>query len=146
MGSIPVGRYQKFEALQAQLVWGADFDSMYKNMRRSYDLLNNGKPADAAVLINNVLEGVARHIEGREHPMLLLCSIFICLEDEDLSVWDETRAMEKITDWKLECIAVEDFFALAFSSVKGFTAHFLESLGATSELEKEETESPSLSN
>ncbi len=88
--------------------------------------------------MNNVLEGIARNLEGREHPMLLLCSIFIVRENEDLSKWDETIALEKIADWKAECLAVEDFFALAFSSVRGFTAHYLESLGATSQSEPDE--------
>lgn len=133
LGSIPVARFQKFEALQAQLAWGVEFESMYTNIRKVYDLLNKVKFAEAAVTANNMLEAVARPLEGREHPMLMLCTVFIVRENEDLSRWDETNASEKIADWKADCYAVEDFFGLAFNSVRGLSAVYLASLAGTSD-------------
>ena len=140
LGSITTARYQKFEALQAQLAWGIEFESMYANVRKLYDLLNKVKFAEAAVLANNILEAVIRPLEGREHPMLMLCTIFCVRENEDLSKWDETNALEKIADWKAECIAIEDFFALAFNSVRGLSAVYLESLAGTSDNNPDETQ------
>lgn len=119
-GSISLGRYSVYEKLQAQIAWGVDFEKQYKDLRRAWELLNQMKPAEAAVWINNMMEGIARVIEKREHPALLLCTVFICREGEDLTTWDETTANEKIADWKKEGIDADSFFAYAFSLVRGW--------------------------
>ena len=142
LGSIPVGRFEKFEALQAQLAWGVDFEPLHKNLRRLWDLNNKLKFAEASVLLNNILEGLARPLDGREHPVLLLCSLFLVRDGEDLSGWNETFAQEKIEDWKAEAISVEDFFALAFNSVKGLSHSYLAALEGTSEPIQSDPESP----
>lgn len=119
-GTLSLGRYKEYEKLQAQISWGVDFEKQYKDLRRAWELLNQMKPAEAAVWINNMMSGVARVIENREHPALLLCTLFICREGEDLTTWDETTANEKIADWKAEGFEMESFFSYAFSLVKGW--------------------------
>lgn len=133
LGSIPVGRFERFESLQVQLAWGVDFEPLHKNLRALWDLNNKLKFAEASVLLNNILEGLARPLDGREHPVLLLCSLFLVREGEDLSGWNETFAHEKILDWKAEAISVEDFFVLAFNSVRGLSGNYLAALENTSE-------------
>lgn len=118
-GTLSVGRYRQYESLQAQLAWGVDFDKMYADLGKVWDMLNKTRLAEAAVFVNNMREGVARMVEKREHPALMLCTLFICREGEDLSVWDETTANEKVADWKAEGFEMVSFFKYAFSLVKG---------------------------
>lgn len=112
-------RFVQFEKLQAQIGWNIDFDRMHKALMEVWQLLNKLKLAEASVKINNLMDGIARNIEGREHPAFLVCTLFMCREGEDLTTWSETDAAEKIADWRKE-YAVEGFFNYAFSLVKGF--------------------------
>lgn len=131
-GSLPLGRYQVYEKLQAQIAWGVDFEKQHRDLKKAWDLLNQTKLGEAAVWINNMMEGIAHRVEKREHPALLLCTVFICREGEDMTAWDETEALEKIADWKAEGIDAESFFEFAFSLVKGWTAVYRSLSAATS--------------
>lgn len=131
-GSISVGRYKHYEALQAQMAWGVDFERMYKDLERVWALLNQTKLAEASVQINNMREGVARNLEKRQHPALMLCTLFICREGEDLSAWNETEAMDKVADWVAEGYEMASFFKYAFSLVRGLEAAWAALLSDTS--------------
>lgn len=136
-GTLPVGRYKYFEVYQAQVAWGVDFARQYKDLGKVWNLLNQTKLAEAAVHINNMREGIARNIEGREHPALMLCTLFICREDEDLAEWNETLALEKVADWKAEAFEMVSFFKYAFSLVRGLETALPELSAATFQREGE---------
>jgi hypothetical protein len=131
-GSLSVKRFEEFEKLQVQVGFGADFQSLYSTLEKAYANMNQMKVMDAGVLIHNTLQGVSRKTDGRSHPVMLLCTLFIAREGENLAEWTETDAVEKIDDWKKEGIDVSFFFSLANSLVPAFTLGFNSGLENTS--------------
>ena len=119
--SLTISRFIEFEKLQVKVGFGVDSREMFGNMRKAYGYLNENKLADASVVLYNSMNGIKEHLEERENEVLLLCSLFICLEDEDLSVYDLQKCKKKIEDWKIEGIAMESFFTLAFGFTNSFT-------------------------
>ena len=128
-------RFVQFEKLQAQIGWNVDFAIQHKALSEVWALLNKLKLAEAAVKVNNMLEGIARSMDGRQHPAFLVCTLFMCREGEDVTTWSETDAAEKIADWKKE-YAVEGFFEYAFSLVKDFVTAYNNRLAGISTLKE----------
>jgi hypothetical protein len=120
--SLTIERFRQFEKLQITLGWNADYQTLATGIRKAYDSLQTMKVADASVTLSNLLGGIARKTDGREHEVLLLCSLFVVREGENISEWSETEATEKIADWKRGGYDVADFFDLAWRLVKDFTA------------------------
>lgn len=116
--SLNVTRWQEFEKLQNHVGWGLDFSGMMARLKETYELLNKQKFADAAVHIHNTMNGIAKSLENRYHPGLLMCTLFVVYEGEDLTTWSEQDATAKIEDWK--DYEVADFFSLAVNLVNGF--------------------------
>lgn len=119
--SLTVTRFEKFEQIQIRVGYGVDFRQLFNNLMKIYDDLNNMKPADAAITVHGMMHGIKDKIEERENEVLLLCSLFVCREGEDLTTYDDQLTRDKIEDWKKEGIAMESFFTLAFNLVNGFT-------------------------
>ena len=74
---LSVERWKVMERLQIEVGFGADFDTLYKTINEAYDLLNKSRPADASVKLHGVLSGVARVLNAREHPMLVITTLFL---------------------------------------------------------------------
>ena len=137
---LTVKRFEVFERLQIEMTFGTTFKEIAAKLNEAYACLQSMKMADASVIVYNILNGISGKMDNREHPALLLCSLFICRENEDLSQWTEADAVEKINDWKAEGISMTDFFQLAFRSVDGF----MESWGGNFPNTSEENETPPL--
>tara|TARA_R110000787_G_scaffold97665_4_gene201323 strand:+ start:20077 stop:20691 length:615 start_codon:yes stop_codon:yes gene_type:complete len=116
-----ITRFEAFENLQIEVSFGSDFRTLFDNLSKTYELVNSYKLADAAVMMHNIMNGVAETINEREPQILKLCALFICREGEDLAKYDIQLMKAKIEDWRVEGIAMENFFALAFNLVHGFT-------------------------
>lgn len=119
---LTVARFEQFELLQASVGFGLDFQGIFDNLKAIYESLNTADFVAASVKLYNTLEGVSTNLAKRENPILQMCALFICREDENVSVYDPLLISEKIEDWKIEGIAMADFFHLAFNLVQGFTA------------------------
>ena len=115
-----IDRFMEFERLQAHVGFGKDFKHIHEKLVKCYNHLNKNELADGAVIVHNLVNGIAMNLEKREHPMLEMCALFINREDEDTAVFDEDMNKQKIADWKKEGYSVEDFFQLAFNFVEGF--------------------------
>lgn len=118
--TLSVARFEEFERLQVHVGFGKDFKTMYDRLKDAYDFMNKSKAADAAVIVHNIINGIAQNLEKRDHPILQLCALFLNREDEDVSVFDPDLSKQKVDDWRKEGYAVEDFFQLAFNLVDGF--------------------------
>lgn len=118
--ALAIERFIEFEKLQIQVGYGVDFRNLFHKINEAFHYLNNGLPADAAVVLHNVMKGVADNLEERENPVLNLCTLYICREDEDLTTYDYALNQAKIDDWKKEGISIDSFFVLAFNLVNGF--------------------------
>lgn len=118
--TLTVERYTQFEKLQNHYAFGLQFKQIAERLERSIDLANKGKGIEAWNVIFNLKEGIAYRLEDREHPALLICSLFMVTDGEDLTKWDEQLAKRKIEDWKREGISINDFFQCASNFVSGF--------------------------
>lgn len=115
-----IDRFIEFERLQAHVGFGKDFKNIYEKLKEAYGLLNTNKLADAAVIVHNLVNGIAQNLEKRDHPVLQLCALFINREGENVKEFNEDVNAQKIDDWKKEGYAIADFFQLAFNFVEGF--------------------------
>ena len=95
------------------------FKSMHKKHWELWELLNQMKFAEMAVILNNLLNGNAK-LEEMEPTALKICSLFINTKDEDRTIWNADLCSNKINDWKLEGYDMQDFFRLALGTVDGY--------------------------
>ena len=126
MYSLTAKRWQEFEKLQVYFGFGLTFEKIVKWLREARNLANNGKAIEAWNMIVNLEEGIVYGFEDRIHPTLLLCSLFIVEENEDLSTWREEDQKTKIDNWNKELYDVNDFFLLASNLVKNFVPTYNE--------------------
>ena len=118
---ISVDRFKQYEKLVPQLTFGLGFEQIYINLKSAYEALNKQNFANAAVVIHNIMNGIKSVDDSkRAHPALLMASLVINRESEDLRVYDETIALEKIKDWQEEGLDMMGFFDLSLSSIQGF--------------------------
>ena len=113
-------RWKEFEKLEVHVGYGITFEQMFENDKKIWDALNKANFGEAAVLVHNRMNGIKQKLEARVHPALLLCSLFINLEDEDRVKYDPVKAEKKIEDWGNEGYDFKDFFQLAVNLVQGF--------------------------
>jgi hypothetical protein len=118
--SLTVDRWKTYEKLQNHFAFGLAFDEIEKKLSNSIDFANQGKGIEAWNIIYNLREGIAYRLEDRQHPALLLCSLFITAPGEDLTQWNEADQNKKIADWNAEGYDINDFFQLASNLVKNF--------------------------
>ncbi len=128
-----IDRFIEFERLQAHVGFGKDFKNIYDVLKETYELLNKGKMADAAVKIHNLLNGIAMNLEKRDHPILEMCALFLNRDDENVKEYNEDIMKQKMEDWRIEGYSIEDFFQLAFNFVEGFIPAYEEIIQNISE-------------
>lgn len=97
--SLPTARYAKLEAFEAEIESGATVGGILKKIRASYDALNKGKNADAAVILHNTINEAERIEQGRYNTLILACTLFCCKEGTQLHDWSEAEANETVKDW-----------------------------------------------
>ena len=118
--TLTLARFVEFEKLQNHFGFGMTFSAIVGKLNESIDYANKGKGVEAWNIIFNLKEGIAYRLEDRTHPVLLLASLFIVTEDEDLTAWNELDQKVKIENWNKEGYDVNDFFQLASNLVNGF--------------------------
>lgn len=123
--SISLARYREYERLKFIAGFGADYQTLFGVMKSAYEDLQTLKAADASVKLHNAMSGLARKIDKHQDPVLLMCTLFINTENEDLSKWSEPLANEKITDWEGAGYDVQGFFHLYMRWMPTFEAGFL---------------------
>lgn len=117
-GGLSIERYAEFQILEKELAYGLTVKGMFDKINDGYQLLNQQRFADAAVLMNNLMRGVSK-MEEREPVILKICALFCNTEGEDRTVINDDMITAKIGDWKKEGIDFKCFFQLASSSVSG---------------------------
>lgn len=113
-----IQRYAVFQKLQIEAAFGVTFKLLYENTHFAFNCLNAGKIADAAVLLHNIMNGVAK-IEQREPELLKMCALFINTADEDRTTISDDQISEKIRDWEAAGYDINDFFQLAIRTISG---------------------------
>lgn len=118
-GALTIERYAELQILEKEMGYGVTFKGMFERLQNAYNLLNKQKFADAAVVINDIIRGVAK-VQEREPTVLKICALFINADGEDRRALTEDMVNKKIADWKTEGIDMRDFFTVASNSVNGY--------------------------
>lgn len=128
---ISINRFRELEKMEVEFYYGFTMQEMFDKLKDAFSDLNKNKLADASVKVYRLMEGVADKVDKRENVMLRMCTLFLCTEDEDLTVWTEDLAKQKIDDWAKEGFAIDDFFTLAANLVPGFINDYEKILAGT---------------
>jgi len=120
-----------YQKLQIELGYEMGFEGVFKNIRKIYELCNQQKFADIAVLTHNILQGV-KTVDNRRIPALEMCALFINTKEEDRGSINDDMVQEKIKDWQAEGLDVASFFAIAVAFIQGFVNGYKEITQLTS--------------
>ena len=60
---------------------------------------------------------------------MILCTLFIVTDKEDLSTFDNSHAEKKIQDWEIEGYLAHDFFLLALNFSDDYKNVVINNLG-----------------
>lgn len=118
--SLSFDRYEMYQKLSIECGYDVSFYGMFEQLNKLFELQNQGKLADAAVLTHNLITGIS-NIDKRSNPVLSMCALFINKKDEDRNIISDEIVESKIADWKAEGIAMEFFFSIATGTMSGFT-------------------------
>jgi len=129
--TMSIERWKHLEDFQDLLGWGRSFDDLFKNLRKAYTLMDEGKNNEPRIIIHNILTGMKQRLEQRYHPALMLCTLFVIREGEDQTTYDEEYMKSKIEDWTKEGYDINDFFQLAWTLVPGFIQHYQDDIVGT---------------
>lgn len=116
--SLSFVRYREMQKLNLEFGYSATFQDIFKNIKSAWDFLNQTKLAEAAVVLHNIMYGVAA-LENKDDPAIRLCALFIDEEGEDPTEYDEAKMREKIECWGKELDTLP-FFQLASNIVPGW--------------------------
>lgn len=117
---LSVDRDHYLERFSLGALTGRDGMAILREVRRAYDFLNQGKPIDCGVVLDNVMKGAA-DLSAKEAPLYYICTLFINRTDEDRRTYDLELGKQKIADWRKAGIE-RDFYiasALNYLSITG---------------------------
>lgn len=117
--SISFNRFKMFQKLQIEAGYGVGFYDLFESLKKIYELCNDKKFADIAVLTHNTLRGI-KDIDERPNSALQLAALFINSKEEDRKVITDDIVNKKIADWEAEGLDITPFFQFAISSIKNF--------------------------
>jgi hypothetical protein len=117
--SISFARYMALEEIALEFGFSATFADLFKNLRKMWDLHNQLKFAETAVIMHNMMRGIVSLEDKKQDASLRICALFINSEDEDRAEYNEAKMLDKISRWGKEC-NVRPFFHLAASVVNGW--------------------------
>lgn len=134
--SLSVERFRWFEKYQVDFGFGRTYKSIADALSKAVEMGNKGKGIEAWNIVLNLRMAIGEGLDKRTNNAMMICALFICTADEDLTKWDEQQQLEKIKDWNDEGYDVNSFFQLAANLVTGFIDDLEEILSGTSELAK----------
>lgn len=127
--ALSIERYKAFQKMEIELGFSMKFSELAGKMRNAYDMANQLKLADTAVLIHSMLES-ATFIAEKKPIALYVATLFINRSDEDRTSWNLTLAEEKLKDWngneREGGIEAGFFLAVALSKVENFDKTWIE--------------------
>ncbi|MCA9497090.1 MAG: hypothetical protein KC589_09165 [Nanoarchaeota archaeon] len=121
---LSIDRFKEMQKIEIEFSFGVSYRELFNGMKSCYETINKGQFGDTAIKMHNLMSSVSG-IDDREHPMLRYCAMFINREGEDRRLVDEKVMNEKIEDWRIEGISMNDFFKLAVNMVSGLKENYL---------------------
>ncbi|RIV23599.1 hypothetical protein DYU11_11500 [Fibrisoma montanum] len=97
-GRLSVERDGWLEKFGLYATLGRQSTVLVADMRRVHDALNDGKLADAAIIVDNIIKAAA-DMSIKAAPLYYICTLFINREDEDRKSYSLELGKQKIADW-----------------------------------------------
>lgn len=116
--ALSIERFCEYQILEKEAGFGITFKRIFENLQELHALMNSIRFVEAAVLLDNLMSGVAK-TEEREPTLLKICALFMNEKDEDRTIINNDMIVKKIADWKAE-YDIRGFFTLALNMVDGF--------------------------
>jgi hypothetical protein len=129
---ISIARKIECDKLLIEVTGGGNMGENFSDWKKVYELCNDKKFADIAVLAHNRMEGVKKW-QDRHDPVLSLCTLFINEESEDRRIISAEMISAKIKDWEAAGIEYTFFLTMANGLLKNLTATWNDSSRSTSE-------------
>jgi hypothetical protein len=111
--STTVDGFQALEELRIRAATGETAAGLLAQLQEAYNKLNEGKFADASVLLYNTIDAAEKQMEKRRHSLLLQLTIFARPEGHDIREWSEEVADTWLNDFQEEGLDVADLFRSA---------------------------------
>jgi len=134
---ISINRWKQYEKLQPRLTYGLTFKQIDANISKAMALLNKPapEPGNAYVILHNIRKGMENADDEKNvHPALIMCTLVMNREGEDVGVYDEAIALDKINDWTEGGLDILSFFAWAMNSIDGFRETYIAFITAQANL------------
>jgi len=139
---ISTRRWISWRQLQAEVGFGVQFDTIFANIKKAYELLNqrDQKPMDAGVILYNILHGIKKVMDDEVPEVISMCALFMNTKDEDRRTITEAQVREKLNDWQEEGIDMNSFFAFAINSIPGYIESYKQITPSTSRRKRAEAQ------
>ena len=105
------------EAAKLELERGVRIGSQAEDWKKVYDLCNENKLADIAVMAYNNTRGFKDFFK-QHHAVIRLCACYINYKGEDRRYINDDAVNKKATDWQEEGYSMDSFFLLALAILK----------------------------
>ncbi len=125
--SLSYRRWIEWRKIQPQLAFDCDYGTMFAQLRKAYDLLNqrDQKPLDAGNILFNLMNGIQQAMDDKQVPLVMrLCALFMNTADEDRTTITEEMIQVKADDFNTEGISMHSFFLFAISSIPNFIPNY----------------------
>ena len=123
---ISIARKMECDKLIVEVTGGGNMGENFNDWKKVYELCNDKKFADIAVLAHNRMEG-AKKWKEKHDPVLALCALFINEENEDRRIISDEMIVAKINDWKAAGIEYAFFLTMANGLLKNLIASWSDS-------------------
>lgn len=119
--TVPLHRFLLLEQFGTEYTLTGGVQSIFNQLVAQRGELNKMDFVGAAVVNNNLLNGIAK-IDEKLNYAFMVCSLFIVRDGEDLREWSEQLARDKVADWNAAGIEPGFFLVFAGRQVPGFVA------------------------
>lgn len=120
---ISIARKMECDKLLIEVTGGGNMGENFSDWKKVYELCNDKRFADIAVLAHNRMEGVKKW-QDRHDPVLSICALFINETNEDRRILSPEMIAGKIKDWESEGIEYSFFLSMASGLLKNLTANW----------------------
>lgn len=94
-------KFQLLSEWSLEFAFSATFKDIFVQLKKMYELLNQTKFADSAIICHNIMSGIVK-LEQKNNVAFRICALFILEEGENEIEYNEAKVNEKIDNWAKE--------------------------------------------
>lgn len=131
---ISLERFRAMSQYEIEISFATSFKKHWEDLKELRAMLNEARFVDSAVRLRDIMEGLHRIQDARNHhPIMWYCTLILNTDNEDRRAVDEKVMDEKIRDWEREGIPISCFFELVLHTVNGLPGSLRDVILSTSE-------------